>query len=101
MSSKGTSTRRRVIRCLALYIGEAPIGKEFLVMGIEPPKVEWGAPIEISDRAKSYLHNLMKLPAAGPERLEFFQNHLEDKDTLISRFLRRVRHDTVRRAQKA
>jgi hypothetical protein len=69
----------------ALYIGEAPIGKEFLVMGIEPQKVEWGAPIELSDRAKEYLHKIMKLPAKGPERLAFFQDHLEDKDALISR----------------
>src|SRR5687768_7615937 len=69
----------------ALYIGEAPIGKEFLVMGIEPQKVEWGAPIELSDRAKEYLHKIMKLPAKGPERLAFFQDHLEDKDSLISR----------------
>jgi hypothetical protein len=70
---------------LALYIGEAPIGKEFLVMGIEPPKVEWGAPIELTDRAKDYLHHLMKLPAKGAERLAFFQDYLEDKDPLISR----------------
>ncbi|MEX2141417.1 MAG: hypothetical protein WD894_19280 [Pirellulales bacterium] len=82
---KGGKETKKGDTFLALYIGEAPIGKEFLVMGIEPPKVEWGAPIELSDRAKGYLHNLMKLPPKGPERLEFFQEHLEDKDPLISR----------------
>jgi hypothetical protein len=69
----------------ALYIGEAAAGKEFLIMGIASPKTEWGAPIEVSDRAKEYLHNLMKLPAGGPDRLAFFQNYLEDQDPLISR----------------
>jgi hypothetical protein len=69
----------------ALYIGEAPIGKEFLVLGIEPPKVEWGAPIELTERGKDYLKKIMKLPAKGPERLAFFQEHLEDSDPLISR----------------
>jgi hypothetical protein len=54
-------------------------------MGIESPKVEWGAPIEITDRSKDYLHKIMKLPAKGPERLAFFQDYLEDKDALISR----------------
>jgi hypothetical protein len=82
---KGGKHTKKGDTLMALYIGEAPIGKEFLVMGIEPPKTEWGAPIEISSGAKAYLHNLMKLPATGPERLEFFQNHLEDKDPLISR----------------
>jgi hypothetical protein len=69
----------------ALYIGEAPVGKEFLVMGIDSPKVEWGAPIELTDRGKDYLGKLMKLPAKGPDRLAFFQEHLEDTDALISR----------------
>jgi hypothetical protein len=82
---KGTKHTKKGDTLMALYIGEAPIGKEFLVMGIEPPKTEWGAPIEIGSGAKAYLHNLMKLPATGPERLEFFQNHLDDKDPLISR----------------
>jgi hypothetical protein len=82
---KGGKHTKKGDTLLALYIGEAPIGKEFLVMGIEPPKTEWGAPIEITSGGKAYLHNLMKLPAAGPERLEFFQTHLEDKDPLISR----------------
>jgi hypothetical protein len=82
---KGGKETKQGNTFLALYIGEAPIGKEFLVMGIEPPKVEWGAPIEISERAKKYLHNLMKLPPKGPERLAFFQDYLEDKDPLISR----------------
>jgi hypothetical protein len=82
---KGAKHTKKGDTLMALYIGEAPIGKEFLVMGIEPPKTEWGAPIEITSGAKAYLHNLMKLSATGPERLEFFQNHLEDKDPLISR----------------
>ncbi len=82
---KGGEDTKKGDTFLALYIGEAPIGKEFLVMGIEPPKVEWGAPIELTERSKEYLHHLMKLPAEGAERLAFFQDHLEDKDPLISR----------------
>jgi hypothetical protein len=72
-------------RFKTIYIGEAKVGTEFLSMGILPPVLEWGPPIELTDRAKKYLRELMKLPESGVARLEFFLAHLESADPLISR----------------
>jgi hypothetical protein len=72
-------------RLKTIYIGEAKVGTEFLSMGILPPVLEWGPPIELTDRAKKYLRELMKLPESGVKRLEFFLGHLESADPLISR----------------
>lgn len=79
---KHTAKRKRF---KALYIGEAAIGQEFLVMGAIEPTEEWGAPIELTPRATKYLREIIKLPAAKHERLVFFQKHLEDADALIAR----------------
>ncbi|MEX2172714.1 MAG: hypothetical protein WD872_00040 [Pirellulaceae bacterium] len=68
-----------------LYFGEGVPGKPFLVMGIDPPKLMWSTPLPLTDRAKSYLSKLQKLPKDGPERLIFFQEYLEDKDELLAR----------------
>ncbi len=68
-----------------LYFGDGTIGKPFMVTGIDPPKVMWSTPLPVSDRAIKYLAQIMKLPAAGPDRLVFFQNHLEDEDEMLAR----------------
>ncbi len=70
----------------AVYFGDAKIGTNFLVMGLGTGALEWGTPIEVSDRARTYLAHVMKLPEArDPERMMFFQQHLEDADPLIAR----------------
>ena len=68
-----------------LYFGEGTVGKAFLVLGIDPPRLMWSTPLPLSERAQSYLTSLMKLPKDGPERLVFFQKHLEDEDELLAR----------------
>jgi len=68
-----------------LYFGDGTIGKPFMVTGIDPPKVMWSTPLPVSDRAITYLASIMKLPATGPDRLVFFQNHLEDEDEMLAR----------------
>ena len=68
-----------------LYFGEAPVGTEFLVMGIEPPAVVWSTPIEMTPRSREYVGKLMKLPKEGHERLAFFQDYLEDKEEMLAR----------------
>jgi hypothetical protein len=45
----------------------------------------WSTPLPVTDRAAKYLAQIMKLPATGPERLVFFQSHLEDEDEMLSR----------------
>ncbi len=68
-----------------LYFGDAPIGSKFIVMAVDPAKLLWSTPLLVSDRAVEYFHKLQKLPKEGVERLEFFQNYLEDEDNLLSR----------------
>ncbi len=69
----------------AYYFGDAKVKTQFLLMGLDPPKVKWGSPLSLSARAVEYVRKLPKLPPDGPQRLEFFQEHLEDADAVLSR----------------
>jgi len=68
-----------------ILLEEKPVGTLFLLMGIEPPKLVWSSPIPVSDRAVEYLRKLSTLPEKGPDRLAFFQQHLEDPDETLAR----------------
>ena len=68
-----------------IMLEEKPIGTLFLLMGIEPAQLVWSSPIPISDRAVAYLRKLSTLPEKGPDRLAFFQQHLEDADETLAR----------------
>ena len=68
-----------------ILLEEKPVGTLFLLMGIEPPKLVWSSPIPVSERAVQYLRKLAALPEKGPDRLAFFQQHLEDSDETLAR----------------
>ena len=68
-----------------ILLEEKPVGTLFLLMGIEPPKLVWSSPIPVSERAVDYLKKLSSLPDKGPDRLAFFQRHLEDPDETLAR----------------
>ena len=68
-----------------ILLEEKPVGTLFLLMGIEPPKLVWSSPIPVSPRAVEYLRSLSTLPEKGPDRLAFFQRHLEDADETLAR----------------
>jgi len=74
---------RKVIE--TTYFGQADVGSMFLLMAVDPPKLSWSTPILVSKRAQKYLASLLKLPKEGPQRLEFFQEYLEDEDDLLAR----------------
>ena len=69
----------------AIMLDDKPVGGLFLLFGIEPPQLVWSSPIKVSDRAMAYLKKLESLPAKGPDRLAFFQEHLEDADDPLAR----------------
>ncbi|HZZ71513.1 MAG TPA: hypothetical protein VFE24_04620 [Pirellulales bacterium] len=69
----------------AVYFGDAPVGSEFFVKAIDPPKLLWSSPTLLTDRVKKYLLAAMKLPKEGPDRLAFFQGYLEDKEEMLNR----------------
>ena len=68
-----------------IMLEEKPVGALFLLMGIEPPKLIWSSPIHLRDKGVGYLRQLADLPAKGPDRLAFFQKHLEDPDETLAR----------------
>lgn len=68
-----------------VYFGQAKPGTQFLVMAVDPPKLAWSTPLPLTPRGANYVRQLPKLPAEGAQRLEFFQNHLEDEDEMLAR----------------
>lgn len=68
-----------------IMLEEKPVGTLFLLMGVEPPALIWSSPVRTSDRAVAYLRKLGGLPEKGPDRLAFFQDHLEDEDETLAR----------------
>jgi hypothetical protein len=68
-----------------IYFGEGKVGSSFLIMGVDPPKLMWSTPLQVTKRAQDYIVKLPGLPAEGSKRLEFFQEYLEDKDEMLAR----------------
>lgn len=68
-----------------LYFGDGKIGQEFLVMGVDPPKLMWSTPMRLTDRGRTYLTKLTTIPEKGVERMRFFQDYLEDSDEMLAR----------------
>jgi hypothetical protein len=67
-----------------LFFGEATKGRNYLIMGTDAPQVMWSTPLGLSERAYDYVKQVPSLPE-GPERLEFFQDYLEDEDEMLAR----------------
>lgn len=67
-----------------LYFGQQPVGTQFLVSGAGDKKVEWAAPNALSPRAAKYVSQLLKLPKNGADRMVFFQEYLEDKESVLA-----------------
>ncbi len=67
-----------------LYFGEQEPGTPFLMVAQDPKDLVWNTPTMLTARGVDYLPKLIKLPAAGSERMEFFLQHLEDEDPLLA-----------------
>ncbi len=68
-----------------VYFGREKVGKRFLLMAVDPPRLMWSTPLPLSDRAEKYVAKIVGLPEKGAERLKFFLQHLEDKDEMLAR----------------
>ncbi len=68
-----------------IFLDEKPVGSLFLLLAVEPPQLVWSSPIAITEKTVGYLKKLPSLPASGPDRLAFFQEHLEDPDEVLAR----------------
>ena len=67
-----------------LFFGEPNKTATYLIMATDPPKLMWSKPLKLSGRAQTYIQVLMKMPKDAPNRLEFFQAYLEDRDEFIA-----------------
>jgi hypothetical protein len=67
-----------------LYFGEANKDRPYLVMGTDAPQIVWSTPLGLSQRAYEYVLHLPNLPTDF-QRLEFFQDYLEDEDEMLAR----------------
>ena len=81
---KGDEYVRAGMQIRSLLVGRYPAGNEFLIMGVDPPNVSWSTPMKASQRVVGYLKTIQTLPKEGPERLEFFQNYFEDKESVLA-----------------
>ena len=68
----------------SLLVGRYPVGKNFLVMGVDPPNVAWSTPMKVTDRVVTYLNAIRQLPESGADRLVFFQDYFEDEESVLA-----------------
>jgi hypothetical protein len=83
VKGQGLVDTKRLIE--TIYFGDAPKGKSFLLMGVDPPKLMWSTPLAVTDRSRAYITQLASVPKEGADRLAFFQNHLEDAEEMLAR----------------
>ena len=69
----------------SVFLGDGQRGDKYLMMGIDPPELSWSPPVKLNDRQHQYLLDLVQLPQEGAARLVFFQQYLEDSDSMLSR----------------
>jgi len=82
---KGAELLKKAKQIDAVYLGDAPVGTQFIISGIDPKALSWSAPLEVKKRSREYINTLFRLPETGPDRLAFFQKHLEDEEEMLSR----------------
>ena len=82
---KGADALGKATTVETIYFGDNKPGTLFLIMGIDPPNINWGTPIAITERGQQYVEKAIALPKEGPDRLAFFQDFLEDSDEMLAR----------------
>ena len=69
---KGQALMGKTETIETIYFGEGKVGSSFLIMAVDPPKLMWSTPLQVTQRAQDYIVKLPGLPADGSKRLEFF-----------------------------
>ncbi len=81
---KGKQHIRPGQRILAPRLQSPKPGTQVVILGADPPDIYWAVPVEISDRAWSYIEQLPSLPPEGPQRLRHFLPLLVDVDPFVA-----------------
>ena len=67
-----------------VLVGRYDQGTTFMVVGVDAPDIAWSTPVKMSERAQEYIRDVVELPEGGPERLVFFQDFLQDEETILA-----------------
>lgn len=81
---KGGEYVKEGMKFNVVVVGTYPVGQEFLVMGVDPPEISWTTPMKASKRVFKYLETIQSLPESGVDRLAFFQDYCEDKESILA-----------------
>lgn len=67
-----------------MYFSQHPPETQFLVFGSGAVDPVWTTPTALSERAVEYVRNIVKLPSDARSRLLYFQDYLEDAETMLA-----------------
>ncbi len=67
-----------------VFFGDTNRDKVYLITGTGKDKIDWTTPLPLSAAAIDYVKKLPTVPPAGPDRLVFFQDFLENADPLLA-----------------
>ena len=67
-----------------MFFGDSDREKTYLVTGMGKDKIDWTTPLPLTPAAVEYVRKLPTVAPAGAERLEFFQEYLENADPLLA-----------------
>jgi hypothetical protein len=68
----------------AVYYGDVSEGRRFLLSGVDPPQIQWSC-LPLSARAEKYVVDVTKLSEKPLDRLRFYQNFLQDEESMLAR----------------
>ena len=68
----------------AIYYGDVTAGRRFLMSGVDPPELQWSC-LPLSERAETYVVDVMELPDDALERLRFYDDFLQDDESMLAR----------------
>ncbi len=68
----------------AIYYGDVSIGRRFMLSGVDPPEMQWSC-LPVSERAEAYIEQITTMPDDPIERLRFYQNYLQDEESMLAR----------------
>jgi hypothetical protein len=67
-----------------VFFGDANKDKTYLITGLGKDETDWTTPLPLTEAAIAYVKDLSSVPPSGAERLEFFQEYLENADPLLA-----------------
>ena len=67
------------------FAGTEPVGSDFLLLGYREPQPYWSTPMALPGPAGKYVHEVVKLPESGPDRLRYFLDYLQHAETMLDK----------------